>query len=464
MKKIITCYPPVLAACICLFACSKQTDAPEEKLDSAKLITTISLKDIDPARISAEIKGDTFLFSIPGNLSLSAITPVITFKGTSIQPASGISQEFDNPVKYIVTAQNGSKKEYVVKIVRRKVLYIGGRSIMALDTKDGKLLWQGTERGDYGYSNPLLHNNVLYAGSAGANTNLYAHNSNTGSILWKFTLGAGGIEGPPMIYGNTLYVGCNDSYLYAFDLGTTSEKWRFKTGANVSTQPVNYGRTVIFGSSDGYVYAVDTATASVVWRYPTGGVIGSSSPRLSNGVVFVGDRNGYLHAVDASTGSNKWKYYTGISMEKAEVAVSNGTIYTAGWYSLPIRGGIPGSLYAIDENTGKLNWESLKNLGFSGRLRLNNNIIYVSADDGYFYAVNAANGNVLWRKYILPNGAGAAVADHTVYVGGGGTRYLYALDAITGDEKWKYPIEELLVSYPAVGRKAEDKVKISVGL
>lgn len=41
---------------------------------------------------------------------------------------------------------------------------------------------------------------------------------------------------------------------------------------------------------------------------------------------------------------------------------------------------------------------------------------------------------------ILPNGASPAIANGTVYVGGGGTGYFYALDAANGNIKWKFAI------------------------
>ena len=46
--------------------------------------------------------------------SLSTITPTITFQGKSISPASGVAQNFTNPVKYTVTANDNSTTTYTV--------------------------------------------------------------------------------------------------------------------------------------------------------------------------------------------------------------------------------------------------------------------------------------------------------------------------------------------------------------
>ncbi|MGZ5262976.1 MAG: hypothetical protein ACXWCF_04210, partial [Kaistella sp.] len=45
----------------------------------------------------------------------------------------------------------------------------------------------------------------------------------------------------------------------------------------------------------------------------------------------------------------------------------------------------------------------------------------------------------------------ATVADDVLYIGGGGTRNFYAFDAVTGTEKWRFPIENgLMTSSPVV--------------
>jgi outer membrane protein assembly factor BamB len=78
-------------------------------------------------------------------------------------------------------------------------------------------------------------------------------------------------------------------------------------------------------------------------------------------------------------------------------------------------------------------------------------MVFLSSDDLNFYALNAQTGAVLWSKRILPNRAGATVANNMVYIGGGGTGFIYAYDASTGVEKWKFPVPgDLNTSSPCV--------------
>lgn len=54
--------------------------------------------------------------TVPQGTVLTALTPTIVHNGASISPASGVAQDFTNPVTYTVTAADGSTKAYVVTV------------------------------------------------------------------------------------------------------------------------------------------------------------------------------------------------------------------------------------------------------------------------------------------------------------------------------------------------------------
>jgi hypothetical protein len=68
-----------------------------------------------PASIGT-ISGTNISLTVPFGTSLTSLTPSITHNGTSINPASGISQNFSSPVTYTVTAQDGTTQSYVVSV------------------------------------------------------------------------------------------------------------------------------------------------------------------------------------------------------------------------------------------------------------------------------------------------------------------------------------------------------------
>jgi hypothetical protein len=105
---------------------------------------------------------DTVIGAIPGpdgkipiavtvaeNTGLGALSPAISHTGKTISPASGSAQNFNEPVTYTVTAQDGSVKDYVVQVHRagsnskiitgfsfRAVPVTGGQTVPAVGSVD----------------------------------------------------------------------------------------------------------------------------------------------------------------------------------------------------------------------------------------------------------------------------------------------------------------------------------------
>ena len=315
-------------------------------------------------------------------------------------------------------------------------VYIGSSdgSFYALNSTNGKLVWKYTAK-DFSYSAPIVVDETVYAGSTDGN--MYAFDAVSGRVKWTFFTDSVGIESSPAVSDGIIYFGSNDNFFYALNASTGKLIWKMGTSQNVSSSPVISNNKVYFGSSDGIMYALSAKNGNLIWSYQTGSMIGASSPALSNGTVFIGNRDGHLYALNSENGHLKWKYSAnGISLEQSSPVVANGMVYVGGWYNVNDFN-VAGSLLAIDEVTGQLKWESLRGLGIGGTPSVSGELLYVSADGGYFYALNSSTGAKLWSKYIFPNGSGAAIADGSVVVGAGGYREIHAYDAKTGAIKWK---------------------------
>ena len=75
--------------------------------------------------------------------------------------------------------------------------------------------------------------------------------------------------------------------MYAVDADTGSEIWRFRTDDWVVSSPRVADGIVYIGSRDGHLYALDAESGQVIWRHLTGGRV-ESSPTVDNGVVYFG--------------------------------------------------------------------------------------------------------------------------------------------------------------------------------
>ena len=60
-------------------------------------------------------------------------------------------------------------------------------------------------------------------------------------------------------------------------------------------------RAVYIGSGPSGVYALDVATGAQRWRFQTGNWVGSS-PAVVGGVLYIGSNDSYVYALDATTG------------------------------------------------------------------------------------------------------------------------------------------------------------------
>jgi hypothetical protein len=62
------------------------------------------------------ITGTAIAVMVPHGTDVTNLTPTITITGASVSPASGVPQDFTNPVTYTVTAADGSTKNYTVTV------------------------------------------------------------------------------------------------------------------------------------------------------------------------------------------------------------------------------------------------------------------------------------------------------------------------------------------------------------
>lgn len=87
---------------------------------SNQLAQNPTLKDITsfifPDLASGIISENTINVTVPLGTDVTNLTPTIILSGGTINPLSGIAQDFTNPVIYTVTASDNSTKEYTVTV------------------------------------------------------------------------------------------------------------------------------------------------------------------------------------------------------------------------------------------------------------------------------------------------------------------------------------------------------------
>jgi outer membrane protein assembly factor BamB len=192
---------------------------------------------------------------------------------------------------------------------------------------------------------PIERRNLLRATGAGllgttgvgAAQTTGTQETSGGDLIWEFTQPSDGVHSSPTIVDGTVYVGSNDSNLYAVDAATGSQEWTFDTSGYVRSSPTVADGTVYVGSYDDTLYAVDAATGSQEWVFETSDYV-FSSPTIVDGTVYVGSDDKTLYAVDAATGSQEWAFTQPSGGVSSSPTIVDGTVYV----------GSDDTLYAVD--------------------------------------------------------------------------------------------------------------------
>jgi outer membrane protein assembly factor BamB len=280
----------------------------------------------------------------------------------------------------------------------------------ALDAATGQELWtfpSDALAGDHAWTSPPVANGVVYFGVNRPIPVVYAVNATTGQEIWHHTGPVANIVSSPALKSDRLYVAFTDGTIRAVGATDGQVVWSVNhPGGALSSPAVAGGRLYIAINNSGLL-ALDANTGSQLWLAPLPGPQWSS-PAVENGRVFVGSEDDHkLYAFDAVTGNTLWTATTSDRVQTSP-AVANGVVYIANH---------SGNLYAFNAETGGLIWQSAVSPGFFivSSPTVANGVVYVASAldasathfDGKLYAVDAANGQVLFSD-VVSEGTGAA--------------------------------------------------------
>jgi len=248
---------------------------------------------------------------------------------------------------------------------------------------------------------------------------------NTVQTLWaRNDLAKDRIVAAPLQVDGVAYVATADNLLLALDAESGDELWRFAAEFSIWAQPTYYDGTLFVASLDRYLYAINTADGSEKWAVELSGPM-SAQPLINpdENLVYAASYDHEVHALDMDSGTEAW-------------AVS-----ATDWiWSAPV---------------------------------LADGTLYFGDSSGNVFAVNAANGDVIWQSGVHTMNvvagvtqnppleikgaiqASPAVQDGVVYFASLGNSeseegLLVALDAATGDELWQTTTPVPLFSNPVI--------------
>ncbi|UCD07849.1 MAG: PQQ-like beta-propeller repeat protein [Candidatus Aenigmatarchaeota archaeon] len=159
--------------------------------------------------------------------------------------------------------------------------------------------------------------------------------------------------------------------------------------------PIVYNGRVHFSSFDNYLYAVNISTGKEVWRFRTGKYGNSSSPFLHKNVFYQGSREGYFYTL-TTEGKEIWRFRAG--SVTVGIGIHKDNLYITSE---------DGNLYCLDLN-GKEVWRFKASGPVFDFPSFYKNKIYVGSWDCRFYCIDE-NGEMVWSfntssQTIAPRG------------------------------------------------------------
>lgn len=172
--------------------------------------------------------------------------------------------------------------------------------------------------------------------------------------------------------------------------------WTHRIGSSIYADPVLVNNTLILGTEKS-VDAIDASTGKPVWSIPMPDNV-ISLAKDTDGIIYAGTGfheapQATFSAIDAGHGHLLWqKSFVGHIEEPPTIDTKHHRLWM---------GSGPGSLWSLDTHTGDILWH--RDIGhMDATPLLKDDTLYVPAQkndiqhESFFYAINAANGDMRW--------------------------------------------------------------------
>jgi eukaryotic-like serine/threonine-protein kinase len=260
--------------------------------------------------------------------------------------------------------------------------------------------------------------------------NVYAVDMATGRQAWRY--GAqDAVSAAPEVTGDILCLATTAGHFYALRAASGKPAWDVDTGVAADGSTRNWavhGRSVILASASGPARAHDAATGAPGVSFRTQDSV--QALIATGGVLYALDDGGVLYAFAAGSGAALWQRRVLSAGERlgTGLAVGGGRVYL---------GAESGTLYVADAAAGHVQWAYHAGHGLASSLAVAGDMVYLRDDSMTVQAISAASRKQAWtRDSDAGDAGGLAVAGGRVYYGV--AFGLQALDAASGRPAWSF--------------------------
>lgn len=330
------------------------------------------------------------------------------------------------------------------------VYVASGTEVLAVDVASQDLLWQFPEETSPVplFAAPAISDKKIVVGNYGAPGGFFSpqvvvtvsgleYQDDTLDVLWENDVVAqGSVVAPPLIEGETVYLGTADNQVLALDLIDGSLIWQYETGHSIWGRMEYLDGTLYVNSLDKTLYAFNADTGDVRWQKTFDGAL-AGHPVLVDETLFIASFDRKLHALSAQDGAEQWAFDAQNWIWDSP-AYANGSVYFAD---------IDGNVYAVNASTGEQVWTQQIETAVQTAPIIANDVIYIASEgdpanteEGVLVALSTDNGAELWRKttpaplYTTP----VLVQDTLIVALQSEAALLMGFDPETGGQRWLF--------------------------
>ncbi len=306
---------------------------------------------------------------------------------------------------------------------------------------------------------PSIVGNLAYFAARDTTANggvVYAVDVRTGSQKWRYPA-TGGLDRQtfttaPLVQDGKVYIGASDGKMYILNANDGGFVQTYLTAGPILSSPAIYNDTLLFGSNDDTLYALNVTQPNLtsVWRqsYKTKDNV-NSAPLIADGQVFLTTADQFVHAVSAATGVPKWQFRMQYN------SMANGPIFADNTLYVPSGP----RLYALIARSGNVRWTVPFPTDIAVPPVAEGGVVYVIDKERNLYALSSNRGRAVegWEKPVqLPY---TVIASPTIITGKNADdpgillvptsrNVILALSRADGKVLWEYALE------PATSRLA----------
>jgi eukaryotic-like serine/threonine-protein kinase len=292
-------------------------------------------------------------------------------------------------------------------------------TLFARNAKTGALIWSAPYQTNQPID-PAAGQRLIHVVADAGLPRLLTFAIADGKPGWSIPLVPGGVYSAPTIAGGMMFLTSRGGQVLCLNPATGAQIWSITLPAPViSAAPIDLNGMLYVDGKDQRVYAIGALHGHRHWtstKLFAGGGHGAVGASLAavKGRIFLGASNDKLYALNANTGKLEWKFGAKVASGNLSFAVAYHSVYVTGFANGP-HGENP-VLYSLDGATGKKRWQFVTDNANNPAVA--NGVVYLTNRDGMVFALDATTGKKLWSYKSLLAGEFSypAIAGGMVYI------------------------------------------------